>query len=125
VPLRALVSESDLELELPAPGARSLRPAQTLRRSSVRRRQLQSQEPDRATCAKQAGSIGKRDREWGSLRGAHDTTEEEGKAECERHQSRFDVDVCRSCERFARIEMHEGGFVVLCRSEDEDFDVDE
>jgi hypothetical protein len=46
-------------------------------------------------------------------------------AECERHQSRFDVDVCRSCERFARIEMHEGGFVVLCRSEDEDFDVDE
>ena len=45
--------------------------------------------------------------------------------ECERRGCTLDVDVCRSCERFLRIEMHEAGFVMLCRSRDEGFDADD
>ena len=44
--------------------------------------------------------------------------------QCERRGT-LNVDVCRACERFERIEMHEGGFVMLCRSVDESFDADE
>ena len=40
--------------------------------------------------------------------------------ECERRASRLDVDgACRGCERFARIEVHEGDYCMLCRSQDE------
>ena len=41
---------------------------------------------------------------------------------CERREQNLDVDVCRSCERFARIDLHETGYVMLCRSEDEEID---
>ena len=44
---------------------------------------------------------------------------------CERRKCKLDVDECRACERLARIDSHEAGFVVLCRSEDESFDADE
>ena len=44
---------------------------------------------------------------------------------CERRDHILDVDVCRSCERFARVEVHEAGYVMLCRSQDEEFESDE
>jgi len=45
--------------------------------------------------------------------------------ECERRGCVLDVEVCRACERFCRIETHEGGFVMLCRSLDERIDTEE
>ncbi len=39
---------------------------------------------------------------------------------CERVGAEVSVDVCRLCQRFARIEPHEAGYVLLCRSCDED-----
>jgi len=45
--------------------------------------------------------------------------------ECERRKCKLDVNECRACERLVRIDSHEAGFVVLCRSEDETFDPDE
>ena len=42
--------------------------------------------------------------------------------DCERRKRRLDVDECRACERLTRIDVHEAGFVVLCRSEDESFE---
>jgi hypothetical protein len=45
--------------------------------------------------------------------------------ECERRKCRLPIDECRACERFARIEAHEAGYVMLCRSQDESFDVDD
>lgn len=45
-----------------------------------------------------------------------------GYVDCERRKYRLDVDECRACERLVRIDSHEAGFVVLCRSEDENFD---
>ena len=38
---------------------------------------------------------------------------------CERRDCRLDVNECRSCERFARIDVHEAGYEMLCRSCDE------
>jgi len=38
--------------------------------------------------------------------------------ECERRRSTLDVDTCGHCERFARIEVHEAGYTMLCRSAD-------
>jgi hypothetical protein len=40
--------------------------------------------------------------------------------ECERRKCDFDVNECAYCERFARIEMHEAGYTLLCRSTDEE-----
>ena len=45
--------------------------------------------------------------------------------QCERWGCSQHIDECRACERFARIEAHEAGYVLLCRSEDETFDADE
>ena len=45
--------------------------------------------------------------------------------ECERRKCKLNVNECRACERLVRIDSHEAGFVVLCRSEDETFDADE
>lgn len=42
--------------------------------------------------------------------------------DCERRGGPQCIDTCRSCERFARIEPHEAGYVLLCRSEDETFE---
>jgi hypothetical protein len=42
--------------------------------------------------------------------------------QCQRRKSKLNVDACRSCERLVRIDSHEAGYVVLCRSEDETFD---
>lgn len=39
--------------------------------------------------------------------------------ECERRQCTRDVELCAYCERFARIEVHEAGYTLLCRSADE------
>jgi hypothetical protein len=44
---------------------------------------------------------------------------------CERRGCTQTIDDCRACERFARIETHEHGYVMLCRSQDEAFEVDE
>ena len=44
---------------------------------------------------------------------------------CERRDCTLHLNVCRSCERFARIDVHEAGFVMLCRSSDEAIDDDE
>jgi hypothetical protein len=44
--------------------------------------------------------------------------------ECERRGT-LSIDECRACERFARIETLEHGYVMLCRSGDETFDADE
>lgn len=48
--------------------------------------------------------------------------------ECERRGCTLDVERCAYCERFARIEVHEGGYTMLCRSadlsDDEDFGPD-
>jgi hypothetical protein len=41
---------------------------------------------------------------------------------CERRESTLNVETCGYCERFARIDMHEAGYVMLCRSEDEEPD---
>jgi hypothetical protein len=38
--------------------------------------------------------------------------------DCERQGCRIPVDVCRECPRFARIDVHEAGYVMLCRSAD-------
>jgi hypothetical protein len=38
--------------------------------------------------------------------------------DCERNQCTLDVEVCALCPRFARIEVHEAGYVLLCRSLD-------
>ena len=45
--------------------------------------------------------------------------------QCERRKCRLNVDDCRGCERLARIEVHEAGYVVLCHAEDETFERDE
>ncbi|HKU36710.1 MAG TPA: hypothetical protein VJR89_01150 [Polyangiales bacterium] len=42
--------------------------------------------------------------------------------QCERRDQTLDVESCRSCERFARVDVHEAGYVMLCRSEDEQLD---
>ena len=42
--------------------------------------------------------------------------------ECERTGCTLRVEVCRRCERFARIEPHEAGYTMLCRSTDEDLE---
>ena len=44
--------------------------------------------------------------------------------DCERRGRRIALDECRACERLDRIDSHEAGYVVLCRSEDETFDAD-
>jgi hypothetical protein len=41
------------------------------------------------------------------------------KVHCERHDSMIEVEDCAYCERFARIDTHEAGYVLLCRSSDE------
>jgi hypothetical protein len=41
---------------------------------------------------------------------------------CERRAQQLDVEVCRVCERFGRIDVHEAGYVMLCRAEDEELD---
>ena len=45
--------------------------------------------------------------------------------DCERHGRTVSVDECRACARLDRIDSHEAGFVVLCRSQDEPFDTSE
>jgi len=40
--------------------------------------------------------------------------------ECERKQRTCEVERCSHCERFARIEVHEAGYTMLCRSADEE-----
>jgi hypothetical protein len=35
------------------------------------------------------------------------------------------VDECCVCERLARIDVHEAGYVVLCHAEDESFERDD
>jgi hypothetical protein len=42
--------------------------------------------------------------------------------ECERRKCKLSVDECGVCERLERIDSHEAGFAVLCRSEDETFE---
>jgi hypothetical protein len=37
---------------------------------------------------------------------------------CERRKCELEVDVCASCSRFARVETHEAGYVLLCNSSD-------
>lgn len=44
---------------------------------------------------------------------------------CERRDCTLHLNECRSCERFARIDVHEGGYVMLCRSSDEPLDEDD
>ena len=44
---------------------------------------------------------------------------------CERRDCKLNINECRSCERFARIDVHEAGYVMLCRSTDEAVDEDE
>jgi hypothetical protein len=39
---------------------------------------------------------------------------------CERRDCTLNVETCGYCERFARIETHEAGYVMLCRSKDEE-----
>jgi hypothetical protein len=39
---------------------------------------------------------------------------------CERRNCRMTLDQCRACPRFARIDVHEAGYVMLCRSTDEE-----
>lgn len=41
---------------------------------------------------------------------------------CQRRKQKLSLDECRGCERLARIEAHEAGYVVLCRAEDETFE---
>lgn len=38
---------------------------------------------------------------------------------CERQDVTLEVERCKYCERFERIEVHEGGYTMLCRSTDE------
>lgn len=38
---------------------------------------------------------------------------------CQRRDCDVLVEVCARCERFARIETHEAGYVLLCRADDE------
>jgi hypothetical protein len=38
---------------------------------------------------------------------------------CERYDRTVEVEDCGYCERFARIDTHEAGYVMLCRSSDE------
>ncbi len=38
--------------------------------------------------------------------------------ECERKACRLRIEMCVRCERFARIEPHEAGYTMLCRSTD-------
>ena len=38
--------------------------------------------------------------------------------ECERRGCTLRVETCAQCERFARVEPHEAGYVMLCRSTD-------
>lgn len=45
--------------------------------------------------------------------------------QCERRKVKQSVDDCRGCERFARIEAHEAGYIVLCHAEDETFERDD
>ena len=42
--------------------------------------------------------------------------------ECERRACTLPLSVCRACPRFARIDVHEAGYVMLCRSTDEALD---
>jgi len=42
--------------------------------------------------------------------------------ECERRGCTLSVKVCAGCERFARIEVHEAGYTLLCRSTDTPLD---
>ena len=39
---------------------------------------------------------------------------------CERRNITCEVEHCCYCERFARIEVHEAGYTMLCRSADEE-----
>lgn len=41
---------------------------------------------------------------------------------CERRDCETLVEACARCARFARIEPHEAGYVLLCRAEDETID---
>lgn len=38
---------------------------------------------------------------------------------CERRQCTMDVDDCARCERFVRIDVHEAGYLMMCRDRDE------
>ena len=38
--------------------------------------------------------------------------------QCERRGCTLRVETCAQCERFARVETHEAGYVMLCRSTD-------
>ena len=40
--------------------------------------------------------------------------------ECKRRSCTLEVEECAYCERFERIETHEAGYSMLCRSSDED-----
>lgn len=42
--------------------------------------------------------------------------------DCQRTGTARTVDDCRGCERFARIEAHEAGYILLCRALDEPFE---
>lgn len=50
--------------------------------------------------------------------GKHGKPEVVATIACERQACVLRVDVCVRCERFARIEPHEAGYVMLCRSTD-------
>jgi hypothetical protein len=39
---------------------------------------------------------------------------------CERRGCTLNLDTCRACPRFARIDVHEAGYTMLCRSSDEE-----
>ena len=39
---------------------------------------------------------------------------------CERHDCACRVEDCSYCERFARIDVHEAGYTLLCRSQDDE-----
>jgi len=41
---------------------------------------------------------------------------------CERRNGSINVEACAYCERFARIDLHEAGYTMLCRSTDEELD---
>jgi hypothetical protein len=46
------------------------------------------------------------------------TSEVKARVYCERQQRDVLVEACAQCERFARIDVHEAGYTLLCRSTD-------
>lgn len=43
---------------------------------------------------------------------------------CEHQHDNIDVETCRARERFVRVDVHEAGYVMLCRSADEEIEDD-